>query len=175
MAKKGGPGVYQISGARTGLTEDVRGRQRRYVISMSIRTLSVILTVVLWNVERPLAWGTLVLGVLLPYVAVVFANAGRENTPIAPRTAYIPQPVRPALEATKVESSADRGTDPFAAQDGTPGSASGGASEGASGGATGAGRTTEPGTRRAAEPAAESGAESGAESATEAAEGPDAV
>ena len=35
-----------------GLTEDVRGRQRRYVISMSIRTVSVILAVVLWNVER---------------------------------------------------------------------------------------------------------------------------
>jgi hypothetical protein len=102
MRKQDGPEVFQISGARTGLTEDVRGRQRRYIISMSIRTLSVILTVVLWNVERPLAWAMLVLGFALPYVAVVYANAGRENAPQAP-SSYIPPPVRPALEPTKVE------------------------------------------------------------------------
>ncbi|MYS20061.1 MULTISPECIES: DUF3099 domain-containing protein [unclassified Streptomyces] len=108
MRKRQESEVFRISGARAGLTEDVRGRQRRYIISMSIRTVSVILTVVLWNVERPVAWVMLVAGVGLPYVAVVIANAGRENTPVAP-AAYIPQPVRPVLEATKVESSADRG------------------------------------------------------------------
>lgn len=74
MRKRGAPAVIRITGARACLTEDVRGRQRRYIISMSIRTLSVILTVVLWNVERPLAWATLVIGALLPYVAVVYAN-----------------------------------------------------------------------------------------------------
>lgn len=113
MRKQGGPEVYRISGARTGLTEDIRGRQRRYIISMSVRTLSVILTVVLWNVERPLAWATLVIGLLLPYVAVVYANAGRENAPVAP-AAYIPPPVVPVLEATKVESGAERAADPLA-------------------------------------------------------------
>ena len=113
MRKQDGPEVYRISGARTGLTEDVRGRQRRYIISMSIRTLSVILTVVLWNVERPLAWGTLVIGLLLPYVAVVYANAGRENAPAAP-AAYIPPPTVPVLEATKVESAAERAQEPLA-------------------------------------------------------------
>ena len=106
MRKQGGPEVFRISGARTGLTEDVRQRQRRYIISVSIRTLSVILTVVLWDIERPLAWAMLVLGLLLPYVAVVYANAGRENTPAAP-SSYIPPPVRPVLEATKVESAAE--------------------------------------------------------------------
>jgi hypothetical protein len=75
MRKHSDPEVFRISGARTGLTEDIRGRQRRYIISMAIRTVSVILTVVLWNVERPLAWAMLVVGALLPYVAVVFANA----------------------------------------------------------------------------------------------------
>ncbi|CAG7634657.1 DUF3099 domain-containing protein [Actinacidiphila bryophytorum] len=113
MRKQGGPEVYRISGARAGLTEDVRGRQRRYIISMSIRTVSVILTVVLWNVERPLAWATLVVGLLLPYIAVVYANAGRENAPVAP-AAYIPPPVVPVLEATKVESGAERAAEPFA-------------------------------------------------------------
>jgi hypothetical protein len=98
MRKRDEPEVFRITGARTGLTEDVRGRQRRYIISMSVRTVSVLLTVLLWNVERPLAWATLVLGALLPYVAVVMANAGRESPP-KPPSSYIPPPVRPELTA----------------------------------------------------------------------------
>ncbi|MEE1930631.1 DUF3099 domain-containing protein [Streptomyces sp. TRM 70351] len=91
-----GSEVFRITGARQGLTDDVRARQRRYVISMLVRTLSVLLTVVLWDVQRPLAVVTLVLGALLPYVAVVIANAGRENAPGLPSTA-LPAPPRPAL------------------------------------------------------------------------------
>ncbi|MEU4351533.1 DUF3099 domain-containing protein [Streptomyces sp. NPDC023838] len=98
MRKRSGAEVFRITGARQGLAEDVRGRQRRYVISMSIRTVSVVLTAVLWNIERPVAIVTLVLGALLPYVAVVIANAGRENVPSLPST-YIPAPVRPMLGA----------------------------------------------------------------------------
>lgn len=108
MRKQGGPEVFRISGARTGLTEDVRGRQRRYMVAMTVRTLSVLLTVILWNVERPLAWAMLVVGMLLPYVAVVIANAGRENAPKAPMTTYIPPPSVPALEASRVELGAER-------------------------------------------------------------------
>lgn len=89
--------VFQITGARQGLTDDVRGRQRRYVISMSVRTLAVILTAVLWNVERPVAIVTLALGLLLPYVAVVIANGGREGAPSVPST-FVPAPSRPAIE-----------------------------------------------------------------------------
>ncbi|MGI5337182.1 DUF3099 domain-containing protein [Streptomyces sp. CA-181903] len=96
MRKRERTETFRITGARQGLAEDVRGRQRRYVISMGIRTISVILTVVLWNVERYVAIGTLVLGALLPYVAVVIANAGRENAPSLPGT-FIPAPTRPAL------------------------------------------------------------------------------
>ncbi|WP_129838924.1 DUF3099 domain-containing protein [Streptomyces sp. RFCAC02] len=80
----GGGEVYRITGARQGLTDDVRGRQRRYVISMLIRTVAVIATVLLWNVSRPVAVVTLVAGALLPYIAVVVANAGRENVPSLP-------------------------------------------------------------------------------------------
>ncbi|MGW1282951.1 DUF3099 domain-containing protein [Streptomyces sp. NPDC001118] len=82
----GGAQVFRITGARTGLAEDVRGRQRRYVISMTIRTASVILAVALWNVERYVAFVALVAGALLPYVAVVLANAGRERPPSLPST-----------------------------------------------------------------------------------------
>jgi len=112
MWKQDDSAVFRITGARTGLSEDISRRQRRYIISMAIRTLSVILTVVLWNVERPLAWGTLVVGALLPYVAVVIANAGRENAPTAPKATYVPPPVRPMLEATTVETAAERTPEP---------------------------------------------------------------
>ncbi|MFF9893947.1 DUF3099 domain-containing protein [Streptomyces longispororuber] len=98
MRKQNGAQVFRITGARQGLADDVRGRQRRYVISMSVRTVSVIAAAVLWNVERHVALVALVLGVLLPYVAVVIANAGRENAPSLPST-FVPAPSRPALAA----------------------------------------------------------------------------
>lgn len=88
--------VFRITGARAGLQEDVRGRQRRYVISMSVRTVSVILAATLWNVERHVAVVALVLGLVLPYVAVVIANAGRENAPSLPSTFVVP-PARPMI------------------------------------------------------------------------------
>ena len=86
MRKQSSGQAFRITGARQGLSEDVRGRQRRYVISMVVRTVAVVLTVVLWNVERPIAIATLVLGLALPYIAVVIANAGRENAPSLPST-----------------------------------------------------------------------------------------
>ncbi|MFC9000141.1 DUF3099 domain-containing protein [Streptomyces rochei] len=97
MRKQGVGGkaeVFRITGARTGLQEDVRGRQRRYVISMSIRTLSVVLAACLWNVERHVAIVALVLGAVLPYIAVVIANAGRENAPSLPST-FVTMPTAP--------------------------------------------------------------------------------
>ncbi|MDX3231638.1 DUF3099 domain-containing protein [Streptomyces sp. ME19-01-6] len=96
MRKHSETEVFRITGARQGLADDVRGRQRRYVISMSIRTVSVILAAVLWNVERHVAIVALVLGAVLPYIAVVIANAGRENAPSLPST-FIPVPHRPML------------------------------------------------------------------------------
>ncbi|MGW0857751.1 DUF3099 domain-containing protein [Streptomyces sp. NPDC002690] len=97
MGKRDDAEVFRITGARQGLADDVRGRQRRYVISMSVRTVSVILAAVLWNVERHISMVALALGLLLPYVAVVVANAGRENAPSLPST-FVPAPVRPALK-----------------------------------------------------------------------------
>ncbi|MET9682485.1 DUF3099 domain-containing protein [Streptomyces coeruleorubidus] len=98
MRKRGGGHVevFRITGARAGLQDDVRGRQRRYVISMTVRTISVILAATLWNVERHVAVVALVLGLVLPYIAVVIANAGRENAPSLPSTFVVP-PVRPMI------------------------------------------------------------------------------
>ncbi|MFF2570666.1 DUF3099 domain-containing protein [Streptomyces sp. NPDC101191] len=98
MRKHGGTEVFRITGARQSLAEDVRGRQRRYVVSMTIRTLSVIAAASLWNVERHVAIVALVVGAVLPYIAVVIANAGRESAPSLP-SSFLPPPERPALEA----------------------------------------------------------------------------
>ncbi|MFC5665640.1 DUF3099 domain-containing protein [Kitasatospora misakiensis] len=82
--------VYRITGARSSLTDDVRGRQRRYVASMLLRTVCVLLAVVLWDVQRWLAVAALAGGVLLPYFAVLLANAGRERAPGLPSTFDLP-------------------------------------------------------------------------------------
>jgi len=68
--------VHSITDAQVGLTEDQSGRQRRYFISMMIRTFCFILTVVLPN---PYRWFALAGALTLPYIAVVVANAGRET------------------------------------------------------------------------------------------------
>jgi len=120
MRKHSEAEVFRITGARQGLADDVRGRQRRYVISMSVRTLAVVLTAVLWNVERHVAIVALVLGVVLPYVAVVIANAGRENATSLPST-FIPTPLRPMLNSGPDKAPSD--TEPHSPSDTAPDSA----------------------------------------------------
>ena len=68
--------VYDITSAQKSLSTDQPARQRRYFISMMVRTLCFILTVIL---PSPFRWFALVGAVFLPYVAVVVANAGRET------------------------------------------------------------------------------------------------
>ncbi|WP_042401955.1 DUF3099 domain-containing protein [Streptacidiphilus carbonis] len=94
---KGKAEVVRITGARSSLTEDVRGRQRRYMIAMAVRTLCVILAVVLWKESRIVAIIALVGGIFIPYLAVVVANAGRENSPGMPDS-YVGHQPQPMLE-----------------------------------------------------------------------------
>jgi len=111
MRKQGAEGngqVFRITGARQSLQDDVRGRQRRYIISMSVRTVSVVLAACLWNVERHVAMVALALGILLPYIAVVVANAGRENAPGLPST-FVPSPGRAQLAPPKDAESGTTG------------------------------------------------------------------
>lgn len=100
--------TYQISGARKGLSEDIRGRQRRYVLSMSIRTVCFVLAVVL---DGPLRWVMIAAAVLLPYIAVVVANAGRDKrVDPAPASQVVPPQAHRAIEppASAVLTSAER-------------------------------------------------------------------
>ncbi len=72
------PDAISITNAQESLTTDQSQRIRRYFISMMLRTACFILAVVLAN---PYRWIALFGAVVLPYVAVVVANAGRESAP----------------------------------------------------------------------------------------------
>ena len=68
--------TQSITTAQSSLSLDQSARQRRYFISMMIRTACFILTVVL---PSPYRWIALTGAVTLPYIAVIAENAGRET------------------------------------------------------------------------------------------------
>jgi|694.fasta_scaffold88298_3 hypothetical protein len=65
-----------ISNVGQPLSKDQSSRARKYFISMMIRTLCFILAVIL---PSPYRWIALFGAVVLPYIAVIVANAGRET------------------------------------------------------------------------------------------------
>lgn len=67
-----------ITGAQVSLKEDQAARTRRYLISMALRTACFIGAVVTTGWVR---WTLVVGAVILPYIAVVAANAGRKKAP----------------------------------------------------------------------------------------------
>jgi Flp pilus assembly protein TadB len=74
-----------VTDAPKPMSEDIRYRQRRYLISMGVRTGCFVTAVVSAMVGAPL-WlvGLLVVGaLLLPYLSVIYANGGREPQPQA--------------------------------------------------------------------------------------------
>ena len=71
--------VPLVTQARRSLSEDISYRQRRYLIMMSFRAVCFGLTVLLFlNHFGWLAAIPAVFSIFVPYVAVVFANGGRE-------------------------------------------------------------------------------------------------
>lgn len=76
------PPVYRITNAQTSFLQDQKGRARRYLFSMSLRTICFIAAVLTTGNIR---YAFIVGAIFLPYIAVVVANAGRERTyqPIA--------------------------------------------------------------------------------------------
>jgi hypothetical protein len=90
--------VYSVTGARRGASDDLAQRQRRYLISMSIRTACFVLAVV---THGPIRWVLVAAAVVLPYIAVVMANAVGSGSGDAP-TAYVPTQV--ALDASHHEA-----------------------------------------------------------------------
>lgn len=74
--RRGGDEVHSVTSAQTPLSQEQKARTRRYLMSMSIRTACFLGAVV---AQGWLRWALLVGAVVLPYIAVVMANAGREN------------------------------------------------------------------------------------------------
>jgi hypothetical protein len=68
--------VYQITSARPGVRDDVDTRTRRYLISMGVRTGCFLGAVA---ASGWLRWVLFAGALVLPYLAVVLANGGRER------------------------------------------------------------------------------------------------
>ncbi len=75
--------VYRITSAAGSHTADMQQRAGRYLVSMVIRTLCVVLVIV---VPGPLRWVFAVGAIVLPYVAVIIANSAgeRRERPLPP-------------------------------------------------------------------------------------------
>lgn len=72
--------VHSITSTQTPLGADIDRRARRYLVQMGIRTVCFLGAVFTWGrVPTWLSVVMLVSAVVLPYVAVVLANAGRER------------------------------------------------------------------------------------------------
>ena len=69
--------VFRITDAQQGLTAEQSSRARKYIFSMVIRTVCFIGAVATTGWLR---WALVAGAVILPYLAVVIANAGREPT-----------------------------------------------------------------------------------------------
>lgn len=73
-------GVPSITQAPEPLTDDMARRQKRYLVQMGIRIICFAAAVLTWG-TIPM-WASLLLivaAVVLPYSAVLIANAGRER------------------------------------------------------------------------------------------------
>ena len=94
MARKD-PDAIRITSVTQSHSADVSARQRRYIISMGVRTACFLLAVVLAGTF--LMWVFILASFLLPSVAVVMANAQARTDP-DPRPDTDFDPVRPELE-----------------------------------------------------------------------------
>ena len=72
--------VHSITRAPEALGLDQSRRERRYLVQMGVRLLCFVLAVTLWGrVPLLVSWVLIAGAVVLPYVAVLLANAGRER------------------------------------------------------------------------------------------------
>jgi hypothetical protein len=76
MGRQEPPEVFTITAAQRPLSQEQGGRTRRYLVSMGVRTACLLGAIVIDGWPRIM----LIIGAIaLPYLAVVIANAGREN------------------------------------------------------------------------------------------------
>lgn len=85
------PEPIRITSVTRGRSEDIAGRQRRYVMSMAVRTGCFLAAVLVAGHSLWLMWLFIIASFLLPPIAVVVANAQAPTDPDPdPGTAYQP-------------------------------------------------------------------------------------
>jgi Protein of unknown function (DUF3099) len=74
-----GEQVHLVTQARRPMSEDIKYRQSRYLIMMGIRAVCFLIAVLMYLAH--MRWLLLIPAVgaiFIPYIAVIFANGGRE-------------------------------------------------------------------------------------------------
>lgn len=74
-----GQQVHLVTQAQRPMSEDIRYRQSRYLIMMGIRVVCFLIAILMYAAH--LRWLILIPAVgaiFIPYIAVIFANGGRE-------------------------------------------------------------------------------------------------
>ena len=79
MVRRQPDDAVRITTATRGHTDDVDARQRRYLVSMGLRTACFVLAIV--SMGHWFMWVFLAASFILPSVAVVIANAGATPDP----------------------------------------------------------------------------------------------
>jgi hypothetical protein len=94
------PEPIRITTATRGRNADINARQRRYLISMAVRTACFVAAVVVFLTmgQGLVMWVLVAASFVLPYVAVVMANSGGSSDPGGPEP-FGPDPTRKSIEA----------------------------------------------------------------------------
>ena len=104
--------AVRITSAAVSPQEDLRGRQKRYLISMSLRSMCFVGAVIAGLAGVDWLWPILIAGALvLPYIAVVLANvqASRMQDHDLGDAAYQARALGSGGEQRPLGSGADRG------------------------------------------------------------------
>ena len=98
--------VYSITSAATGHSDELGSREKRYAISMGIRSVCFVGAVVVWQYAVWVAVVMVVLATFLPYLSVVLANSGvrRKGTG---EDVMKPEPYGELSEATAAKETRD--------------------------------------------------------------------
>jgi len=107
--RPGASEVHRITTVQEPLADDVARRTRRYLVQMGVRLVCFVGAVLTWGLVPVWLSGVLLVGaVILPYVAVILANAGRERSS-EPDTLFEPRALGPARPGPAPDSGEGRG------------------------------------------------------------------
>ncbi|MBD0292615.1 MAG: DUF3099 domain-containing protein [Jiangellaceae bacterium] len=96
--------VQSVTTARPSHTADIDARQRRYLLIMAVRIICIPPAII---VDGWVRWFFILGAVVLPYIAVVVANAARRQEP----GNLVPVDVRPRPALPRAHSAELRNTD----------------------------------------------------------------